>query len=127
MTDMIGGKQMQHKYYHPFSVGVFSIGAQPSLVGSHRHNGWRCGNSADRVISIRRAGVLVWAVMAVAVVSGWEGGTTLAEQPKTGSWGPSITGYRTIQEAIDAHPGKIIYVPPGDYKISEKLRFHTDN
>ena len=38
-----------------------------------------------------------------------------------------VTSYGSIQEAIDANPGRMIYVPAGDYKITEKLRLRTDN
>lgn len=39
----------------------------------------------------------------------------------------SAAGYNSIQEAIDANPGRIVYVPPGDYEITEKIRLRTDN
>jgi hypothetical protein len=35
--------------------------------------------------------------------------------------GPSVTDYPSIQEAIRANPGKMLYVPAGDYDISEKI------
>jgi len=38
-----------------------------------------------------------------------------------------VTTYRSIQEAIDANPGRMIHVPGGDYEITEKLRLRTDN
>jgi hypothetical protein len=31
-------------------------------------------------------------------------------------------GYGSIQETLDANPGQMIYVPPGDYEISQKIR-----
>lgn len=40
---------------------------------------------------------------------------------------PKVTSYRSIQEAIDANPGRMIHVPAGDYEITEKLRLRTDN
>ena len=39
----------------------------------------------------------------------------------------SVKAYPSIQRAIDAHPGRMIYVPAGDYEISEAIRLHTDN
>ena len=35
--------------------------------------------------------------------------------------GPSAADYPSIQEAIRANPGKMVYVPAGDYDIAEKL------
>lgn len=40
--------------------------------------------------------------------------------------GPSAAGYPSIQAAIDANPGKMIYVPPGDYQIAEKIVLARD-
>lgn len=34
---------------------------------------------------------------------------------------PSVAGYPSIQEAICANPGRMIYVPAGDYDISTKI------
>lgn len=34
----------------------------------------------------------------------------------------SVSGYETIQAAIDANRGRMVFVPAGDYEISEKLR-----
>jgi hypothetical protein len=33
----------------------------------------------------------------------------------------------SIQEAINANPGKVIYLPAGDYEIAEKIQIRTDN
>jgi len=38
----------------------------------------------------------------------------------------SAVGYASIQEALDANPGQMIYVPPGDYEISQKIRLTRD-
>ena len=38
----------------------------------------------------------------------------------------SATAYASIQEAIEANPGRVIHVPSGDYEISAKLRLHTN-
>lgn len=35
-------------------------------------------------------------------------------------------GYPTIQAAIDAHPGQMISIPPGDHVIREKIRLRVD-
>jgi nitrous oxidase accessory protein NosD len=39
----------------------------------------------------------------------------------------SVASYPTIQEAIQANPGKVLHVPAGDYTISEKIVIRTDN
>ncbi len=39
---------------------------------------------------------------------------------------PSVTAYPSIQAAIDANPGRMVYVPAGDHPISTKIRIHTD-
>jgi len=41
--------------------------------------------------------------------------------------GPIVTDYPSIQAAIDAHPGKMIEVPAGDFEISEKLRLKGED
>ena len=33
----------------------------------------------------------------------------------------SVTGHDSIQEALDANPGRMIFVPAGDYTITEKI------
>ena len=38
----------------------------------------------------------------------------------------SVTSYGSIQEAINANPGKMIYLPSGDYQISRKIQFSRD-
>jgi nitrous oxidase accessory protein NosD len=39
----------------------------------------------------------------------------------------AVTAYPTIQGALDANPGRMIYVPSGDYTIGEKIVIRTDN
>jgi Right handed beta helix region len=39
---------------------------------------------------------------------------------------PSAGDYRSIQEAVDANPGLMVRVPPGDHVIARKIRLHTD-
>ena len=38
----------------------------------------------------------------------------------------SIADYPSIQAALDANPGKVLEVPPGDHKISEKIRLRGE-
>lgn len=38
----------------------------------------------------------------------------------------SVIGYPSIQEAIDANPGRMLHVPAGDYPITKKLILRTD-
>jgi hypothetical protein len=40
--------------------------------------------------------------------------------------GPSAAAYDSIQAAIDANPGRRIFVPAGDYPIDQKLRLRGD-
>lgn len=39
---------------------------------------------------------------------------------------PSAASFPSIQAALDAHPGRMIFVPPGDYPISEKIRIRGE-
>ncbi len=36
----------------------------------------------------------------------------------------SVASYESIQAALDANRGRLVFVPAGDYEISEKLRVH---
>jgi len=65
---------------------------------------------------IAAACVVFWAM---AQAGGQEGVKSARE--------PSVRDYRSIQEAINANPGKMVYLPPGDYEISEKIRLKGDN
>jgi len=40
---------------------------------------------------------------------------------------PSVADYPSLQKAIDANPGRPVFVPAGAHVISEKLRLHTNN
>ena len=40
--------------------------------------------------------------------------------------GPSVVGWDSLQSAIDAQPGQVLYVPSGDYVITGKLQLRTD-
>ncbi|HSI64293.1 MAG TPA: right-handed parallel beta-helix repeat-containing protein, partial [Candidatus Saccharimonadia bacterium] len=37
-----------------------------------------------------------------------------------------MTEYKSIQEALDANPGKMVYLPPGDHVISERITLKHD-
>jgi hypothetical protein len=39
---------------------------------------------------------------------------------------PSVSEFPSIQAAVDANPGRVVYVPSGDYQISEKIRIRGD-
>ena len=39
----------------------------------------------------------------------------------------SVVDYPSLQEAIDANPGRMVFVPSGDHEISQKLRLHHDH
>ncbi len=41
-------------------------------------------------------------------------------------FGPSAGDYASIQAAIDANPGRRVFVPPGDHRIAERLRIAVD-
>ncbi|NQT12764.1 MAG: hypothetical protein HQ582_08445, partial [Planctomycetes bacterium] len=64
------------------------------------------------------AGVLVL----VSVV-----GRGAGQEAASPAGGLSVGGFGSIQEALDANPGKMIYVPAGDYEITESIRIHADN
>lgn len=39
----------------------------------------------------------------------------------------SVSAYPSIQAALDANPGRMIFVPAGDYPTEAKIRIHGDN
>ena len=41
--------------------------------------------------------------------------------------GSSVGNYGSIQEALNANPGRMIHVPAGDYVVSEKIRIRGDH
>jgi hypothetical protein len=47
-----------------------------------------------------------------------------AGRPATGQ--PSSADYPSIQAALDAHPGQIVWVPSGDHLITEKIRIRGE-
>lgn len=50
---------------------------------------------------------------------------TTADSPRPESL--SVVDYPTIQAALDANPGRVLYVPSGNYLINEKIRIRTDD
>ncbi len=70
-----------------------------------------CTSMPQKLTSSRAIFALV-ACFAVLVASP---AATLAQEP-------SVASYESIQAAIDANPGKAIFVPPGNYEINAKLR-----
>lgn len=38
----------------------------------------------------------------------------------------SVTAYPSIQEALNANPGRMLFVPAGDYRLREKIRIRGD-
>ena len=39
---------------------------------------------------------------------------------------PSVAGYPSIQAALEAHPNRMLFVPAGDYPITEAIRIRGD-
>ncbi|MCA9015417.1 MAG: hypothetical protein KDA77_08820, partial [Planctomycetaceae bacterium] len=39
---------------------------------------------------------------------------------------PIVTSNQTIQETLDAQPGRMLFIPAGDYEISEKIVIRSD-
>jgi len=75
-------------------------------------------NKSLRVDRFTRKGTCVVVAAAGLILLGQALGQTA---PKL-----SAVGYGSIQEALDANPGQMIYVPPGDYEISQKIRLTRD-
>ena len=42
-------------------------------------------------------------------------------------FGPSAADYESIQSALDANSGQLVFLPPGNYEINEKIRIRTDD
>lgn len=40
---------------------------------------------------------------------------------------PSVTSYSSIQAAVDANPGKMVFVPPGEYHLDKPVMLTTDH
>lgn len=52
--------------------------------------------------------------------------TGLGAVPGPGDDGPSARSYASIQEAIQANPGRPVYLPAGDYEIAAAIRIQAD-
>lgn len=44
----------------------------------------------------------------------------------TAASSPSVRDYESIQAALDANPGKVVFVPSGEYSLTDKLRIRRD-
>jgi hypothetical protein len=40
---------------------------------------------------------------------------------------PSVSSYGSVQEAVSANPGRMVYLPAGDYEVSEKIPIRSDD
>ncbi len=56
----------------------------------------------------------------------WAGGGLAIGQHPPASDELSVVRYGSIQEALTANPGRLLYVPPGEYRIAEKIRIRSD-
>jgi hypothetical protein len=54
------------------------------------------------------------------------GAACLAGSTTVNATDPSVTSYGSIQEALDANPGRMLFVPAGDYTITEKIRIRGE-
>lgn len=50
-----------------------------------------------------------------------------AQTQKTAAAQPTALDYPSIQAALDANRGRMVFLPPGDYEIRDKLRIAGDN
>lgn len=66
-------------------------------------------------------------VCTAALVTFMMPGASAEEKGALSAGEPSARTYRSIQEALDANRGRMVYVPAGDYTISEKIRVRGDN
>jgi parallel beta helix pectate lyase-like protein len=61
------------------------------------------------------------------MVAGVLGALGLVAEACGSDIGPSAADHTSIQSALDANPGQIVFLPSGDYEISEKIRIRTDH
>jgi parallel beta helix pectate lyase-like protein len=54
-------------------------------------------------------------------------GLTFGQEAPSSARELSVSSYRSIQKALDANPGRVVYIPAGDYEISERIYVHADN
>jgi len=57
----------------------------------------------------------------------WAGGGLAVGQVAPASDELSVSRYGSIQEALTANPGRMIYVPSGEYRISDKIRIRPSS
>lgn len=55
------------------------------------------------------------------------GGQSIGQEAASPVGGLSAGDFGSIQEALDANPGRMVYVPAGDYEITESIRVRGDN
>jgi hypothetical protein len=66
-------------------------------------------------------------VVATACLALWAIGHADDKQPAPATAEVSVSRYDSIQEALNANRGRMVYVPAGDHTISEKIRIRGDN
>jgi len=66
-------------------------------------------------------------IVVTACLALWAVGHADDEQPALTVAEISVSRYRSIQDALNANRGRMVYVPAGDYTISEKIRIRGDN
>ena len=65
-------------------------------------------------------GLLTASLLLTPLAAGEASGGSGGEAAAAGQ--PIVTAYPSIQAAVDAHPGQIVYVPAGDYPLQEPIR-----
>lgn len=96
-----------------FSEIVASFANQMSKMRkttSHVHSSWIVNN----VLGIQMHSTTVILVLVASLLTG----AAVADDRS------SVASYESLQAALDANRGRLVYVPAGDYEISEKLRVH---
>ena len=71
--------------------------------------------------------IKVTGAVAVALLIVLGVGRTIGQESPAPARELSVGSYRSIQEAINVNPGRMIYVPAGDYEIAGKIQIRTDN
>ena len=54
-------------------------------------------------------------------------GQTIGQEAPSSARELSVSSYRSIQEALNANPGRMIYIPAGDYEIARRIQVRADN
>jgi hypothetical protein len=103
----------------------------PKSPGSSSANRLRGGKrlTLDLTLftALRRRFAFARTVCATTLVVLFPPGAFSQERPALSTVEMSVKAYRSIQEALDANRGRMIYVPAGDYTISETIRIRGDN